>query len=306
MNISLAYLKKFLKFGILLVGIQSAGLQNGFGAYTPSSLKWYDYAAVDLWYTDRSWLQHNLKISDAAIGQCIVPSAMVDANGILYTVHLVHFDYSKGACFSVQKRDYGAIYDSRCEIYPWNLVGNVDSCDPLFFDYLESDYSSAEDIFKNYIHNAFHPCIIQEVDKESLDYLYVYFYIPPAFFLGKNYNNAGILMVKLNKSDLSIVSHEFQSSDHCDAFNFHYLRPRTISGRALGSEWGNFQGWADYYRPESNRTHLLWTIGADERSQAGICHRIGVNYPYAFPLPSPNLGTSSFSRFLKVNDYIYN
>jgi len=47
MDVSLAYLKKVLKFGILLAGIQFSGLQSGLGEYTPNSLKGFTSNAID-------------------------------------------------------------------------------------------------------------------------------------------------------------------------------------------------------------------------------------------------------------------
>ena len=197
MDLSLAHLKKVLKFGILLAGIQFAGLQSGLGEYTPS-LKGYNFwninqasiYSTNLWLNDLFYLYHsynggtwNYTDLQNLVKQSIVPSAMVDTKGSLYTVNFERIESTNGARFLIGADTIEDYVETI--IYPWKLIANETITIRNSVDYYkfqkENNYT-AEDDFMNYIHNAFQPCIAQEVDGYS-NYLYVFFYIPPTYFM---------------------------------------------------------------------------------------------------------------------------
>ena len=265
MNISLAYLKKFLKFGILLVGIQFAGLQSCLGEYTPSSLKdkkitWAYLSYFGFWPSS-SWTKTTMVEnygSEALVYQSVVPSTMLDSKGFFYTLFYTDFN-TKGISFCLFKyNQQGQLVDKNLYFYPWYMVNSTINCSG------EPDLSKINGdqfMFKNYIHNAFQPCIAQEVGKYS-DFLYVFCYVPPTRYMNpsNSTDDEGILMLKIKKESMSIDSQVFYSGhDQDNHFSFHHQRPRRDrDNHTFGPEFGNYQAWVDTDDSGTDHVHLNW------------------------------------------------
>ena len=73
-------------------------------------------------------------------------------------------------------------------------------------------------------------------------------------------DDEGILMLKIKKSGLSIVSQTFYSRHNKNNhFSFHYQRPRRDSDSyAFGTECGNYQAWVDTDNNGTDHVHLNW------------------------------------------------
>ena len=218
MDLSLAHLKKVLKFWIVLVGIQFAGLQSCLGEYTPSSLKdkkitWAyisnDNFAPLFWKTPLA----SCYGSEALAFQLIAPSAMLDSKGFFYALGKPSFSMGFGPWFCICKYDPQGkqIVDKNLYFYPWYTVNsNINCLEEPHLNYVEGDQA----LFKNFIHNAYQPCIAQEVGEYS-NYLYVFVYIPPLrFCLDRTRieeilkrppagDDEGILLLKIDKESVN-------------------------------------------------------------------------------------------------------
>ena len=128
-------------------------------------------------------------------------------------------------------------------------------------------------MFKNYIHNAFQPCIAQEVGKYS-DFLYVFCYVPPTRYMNpsNSTDDEGILMLKIKKESMSIDSQVFYSGhDQDNHFSFPHQRPRRDSdSHTFGPEFGNYQAWVDTDDSGTDHVHLNW-IALETANDFSIC-----------------------------------
>ena len=309
MDLSLAHLKKVLKFGILLVGIQFAGLQSGLGEYTPSSLKYNTLTIGNI--NCVYWLKTMVSNygSEALVRQSVVPSAMLDSNGFFYTLKQMNFTEA-GIMFCICKFDPQGKYISNKNLYfsPWYMVNSSINCQTT------PNLSVLPDVdpthFKNYIHNAFQACIAQEVGNYS-NFLYVFCYVPPTRYMNPSNekDDEGILMLKIKKSDLSIVSQTFhQGHDKDNHYSYHHQRPRRDSDSyAFGAECGNYQAWVDTENG-TDHVHLNWIVleTKNDFSSSRVYQMYNSNVASIFWSSQSYAGGRQLaSRAIKHNNYIY-
>ena len=140
-------------------------------AYEPGSIKdkyaWYTIDVGDFCYD--YWMDTYFKSlwkSEALVKQSVVPSAMVDANGDLFTMSLCSLSSSSGALFNLQKffgSGKAIVQKQSTHIYPWTLIGtNINvSAWPNNLD------GDRRKWFDRYTSNAFQTCIAQDVSETS-------------------------------------------------------------------------------------------------------------------------------------------
>lgn len=177
--------------------------------------------------------------SAALVRESIVPSAMVDSKGDLFTISFYMFD-SQGPRFRIAKYEassyikYDILWFSPWkEIYPLNNIKSE--------PYLDG-FGDDKNHFKNYIHNAFQPCVAQDVS-DNRDLIAIAYYIPPGRYSYSD-DREGIRYEVRRKSDLSITFSSFyQGEQKNNQFSFHHLRPRRYSDSyGYNAEFGNLQG----------------------------------------------------------------
>lgn len=143
--------------------------------------------------------------------ESIYPSAMVDADGILYTLDLWSFNNAvQGACFRLGKYMPGvtSVSQSSIYLYPWYEYAKSTTtfccgCMPGYAD--DEDYQK----FLRMGHNYFSPTIAQEVlsDGTKSDYLYIFGLFPPARWCKSNksgWEMEGLGSLKIRKSNFNV------------------------------------------------------------------------------------------------------
>ena len=171
--------------------------------------------------------------SEAAVRESFAPSAMVDTNGNLYAISLQDFNGSNGPSFAIKKYVDGVW--SKDEIfYPWTKIpGVTPQCSEVpKFDNGITEIVSVESekrMFKGYIHNAFMPCLAQEIDGGS-EWLYGFVYIPTTRLMNikvttDDYEYAeeggteGMLFFKIKKDGLSELKTTYTPQKVCRYFH---------------------------------------------------------------------------------------
>ncbi len=312
MDLSLAHLKKVLKFGILLVGIQFVDLKSCFGE---SNLKGYTFinhgyilpnsALTDVKFADDfndNWLKDLTTPygSEALVRQIQSESSMMDSQGDRYSVSF-RCVLKEGMGVNISRPGFSSVF------YPWYLLDSSINCSeapslPLSVD---------KNLFKNCFHNTVQPCIAQEVGTNSSKYLYVFFYIPPTRYMNtKNTDNEGILMLKLTKSNTKVVEQKFYPGADNAVFRFDHQRPRRDSDSyAFGPECGNYQAWVDTDDSGTDHVHLNWIAleTANDFSTARI-YQLYANIGTVTKRNSNACnsgGRCIFPRAIKFGEYIY-
>ncbi len=287
----------FYKLLGLLIGLSGQTVL----AYKPASLidgssPKYENKSIDLgWSVDGNWMKtmRDFYGSEAAVWESFAPSAMVDANGDLYAITLHDFNTSNGPRFAISK--YGnnsttnipSIKKSVFTFSPWTKIpGVTPNCVSVpKFDFNEKNVDNEKNMFKNYIYNAFMPCLAQEVNGYS-KHLYGFVYIPTTRLMNATVTNEcsgaengateGILFFKLKKDGLSNLTTKYiPHTDKADSgiqnrrvFQYNYLRPRATEKRydnqKLQPQYGNFMAC---YNDNENKIYL-WHI-ADNNEGKG-------------------------------------
>ena len=183
--------------------------------------------------------------SEALVRQSVVPSAMVDANGDLFTMSLWQLKTSSGALFNLQKfsgSGKAIVQEQSTHIYPWTLIGtninvsawpnNLNGDSRIWFD--------------RYASNAFQAWIAQDVS-EACNALSMMWYVPPTRHMNVEQNEGLLYQVRL-KDNLSTVawSEVFAPpTPYMNVYNqyaFHHLKTRNYDASrcAFIPETGNF------------------------------------------------------------------
>ena len=263
-----------------------------------------------------------------SLRRAIVPSAMVDWNGDLYTVSLYNWG-SNGPIFLLQKCSWssGTLVVTSLEYTPWTYAYNKDSLSlgnrPIF-----TRCSEEETWFKWGFHNALQPCIFQEVNASSV-YVRVFHYIPNrGLIIGDAYSDLadfeGGLILQLKKSDftVNVVGKDNRTARGEGSNNFLWsdVLPNwsVVKGLKYPNYIGNFQGFAlessPYY---SWLFHTYYTDaypdGGDNTGASVHCirydsyeyNRNGVASIGDIAWLNNNSTIAIYPRFIKVGDYVY-
>lgn len=246
-------------FGFLAILISQSVV-----AYVPASLmdgntKKYKTGTIDSGFYYNYWMStmESNYGSKAAVRESFAPSAMVDVNGDLYAITLYGFSGSNGPYFEISKYSDGSLSESISDFYPWTKIPgvtpNCQSTPNLSANSYDPTY------FKNCIHNAFMPCLAQEIGDGTSDYLYGFVYIPPTRYMNatgiesfsgaENGSTEGMLFFKVKKDDLSKLTtnytpHTVITPTTNSIFRFNYLHPRAIKenwSKELQPRYGNFR-----------------------------------------------------------------
>ncbi len=214
-----------IKTGIFLI-VWILGLQEVVG-YEPGSIagKYSSGLIGSLPY--ESWIKRwgDLYGSGAA-RQNIVPSAMVDGKGDLYTLVLDYFyTGSRGPDFHLTKFYWNGTNVSRGKtkcIDAWREWHgsslNIKDTPNLPLDQ-DAMY------FREYFPNVLHSCICQDLYEDS-EYIVVNFYVPALRFANVT-DTEGIYTQVLRKSDFSVYTTEkYHGHDKDNQFSFNHLKPR--------------------------------------------------------------------------------
>ncbi len=290
--IKFSYYKLLCVFNLLFTQVVTA--------YTPLSISGkYKIGTIDTSFYYNYWMPTMTTNygSAAAVRESFAPSAMVDSNGHLYAITLYGFD-SSGPKFEI-----GKYVDGSCKLYftgfyPWEKLGVKPKSTPYYVLSVDKSY------FKDYIHNVFMPCLAQEVDDKSSDYLYGFVCIPPTRYMTGNSDNSteGMLFFKISKSNLSDKKNEniittYTNGQIC--FRFDAL-PFYIIDEAykLQPQYGNFKAY--YY----NDKVYLWHL-ANDTVWFSIFLTDG-SFQQATKLSNDGCDCISLnSRFIKSGDYVY-
>ena len=275
-------------------------------AYEPASLvddkgnKIYKIEKIDYAFYYPIWMPTIKEMygSELAVRESFAPSAMVDTNGDLYTITLFTFQTKEGPVFKISKYCNGSYSTSISTFYPWEKIpGITPQClsEPSFdhsnFSDIPVTIDEEKKMFKDYIHNAFMPCLAQEIDGGS-DYIYGFVYVPPTRLMNvqvdtKQYSGAeygsteGMLFFKIKKNGLVNLTTTYTPHTKYRCFQYSRLFPRCvkhkIDGEAIQPYFGNF---AACYNSKTNNIHLYH--GADltktqddySPSNPNICHSV--------------------------------
>lgn len=261
----------------------------------------------------------------SAVRESFAPSAMVDSNGDLYTISLLGFSSSNGPCFAIHKYVNGTFSKEITTFHPWTKIpGVTPDCkkEPAFNHSGFSDISVTEDTektyFKDYIHNAFLPCLAQEVDGGS-NYLYGFIYIPTTRLMGiqvkktqysgaENGGTEGVLFFKILKNNLSGMETNYIPQTTCRAFQYNYLRLYAVNwSYKLQPQFGNFTAY--YY---GNKLYLynLCNINNVGATSHYTYHSIfNTNGSYSSSEINTTNGAqyniSANPKFIKIGNYVY-
>lgn len=297
-------------------------------AYTPESIsgkyKTDMIDSGDFYYSYWMPTMKDFYGSDSAVRESFAPSAMVDSNGDLYAISLWGFSSSNGPCFAIHKYVNGS-FSKRIFFNPWTEIDQdvKPQCtkDPAFNHSSFSGIYVTEDTekiyFKDYIHNAFLPCLAQEVDGGS-NYLYGFIYIPTTRLMGiqvdktqysgaENGGTEGVLFFKISK-DLSEMKTNYIPQTTCRAFQYNYLRLYSVNwSYKLQPQFGNFTAY--YY---GNKLYLynLCNINNIGATSHYTYHSIfNTNGSYSSSEINTTNGAqyniSANPKFIKIGNYVY-
>ena len=220
--------------------------------------------------------------SEAAVRESFAPSAMVDDNGNLYAISLWGFgntNGSNGPYFAIHKYVDGSLSKRITDFYPWTKIpGVTPQCSEVpKFDHNIIEALSVEaekEMFKRYIHNAFMPCLAQEIDGGS-KWLYGFVYIPTTRLMNikvttddyeyvEEGGTEGMLFFKIKKDGLSELKTTYTPQKVCRYFQYDRLFPRIIKH---GNTEGGFQPHSGNFKAcynSGNRTiHLYHSANLD-------------------------------------------
>ena len=328
MTESLQYLKNLLR-GIVfkelsrwisLMGVIFS-LQDVFG-YTPGSISGkYQFIEIGSGFYYNYWMP-KMKTnwgSEAAVRESFAPSAMVDWDGDLYTIHVSGFD-SSGIKLCLKKNQNGSTTKTK-EFYPWLYIPNTTVSGKVTTDPKLTE-STDPDSFKNSIHNAFMPTLVQETDEAS-GYLRMFLAIPPTRYMNATCTDANKDPSSSIEGMMSLRFFKDLESNPLTAFYYHnqngalwFCRTacRYISGHkypVINSNYASFlwagvgasSMWLYYFAGENSKKSLYYirvtTKLGEEGNGSAVCKTnadTGGNNSDHIKIAS---------RFIKKNGYVY-
>ncbi|MFQ6723547.1 MAG: hypothetical protein ACLRFH_04055 [Opitutales bacterium] len=313
MDLSLAHLKKVLKFGLFTLFFS---INLSVKAYVPAQLEG-KYAIKEndtLWGTDwfSSFPNRNLTCT---------PSAMVDEAGVLWTASFEYMQDHKGLGYELDchERVNGTITSQEHRFYPWTLIPNVTpNCgsDPN----LNTGIPEDSNFFQKYIHNILQPCIAQDIENAS--HVCMFIYCPPTRYMNATCNNPnaeggsveGLMYFDFYKDFIkgtyaTNLTHETNFYYHTDnriyAFNQQNLR-KSSDMTHVNLETGNYTAW--HYR---GLVHLNF-IATNESD--GTCHAVYHQYNSRWSdrnsittrtTHATHTTIKTYPRYIKFGDHVY-
>lgn len=254
------------------------------------------------------------------IRRSIVPSAMVDWQGNLYTITLHNFA-SSGPCFRWSKMTYsnGAVSCTYIERWPWVWAYGKDPAlanEPYF-----GGSGGDEEWFKRGFHNALSPCIVQELNDSYGTYLRMFYYIPNRRLTNSNYSNLsdfeGGYWVKPKKNNFNSIARKVgDNRDDVNRLGWNHVLPNwSVSrGKAFAHCPGNFQGFHYEKSPFYSWIFHPFVYDSDEDENAGLhCirynsstqQRKGASDIEADGKVGLNSAVTILPRFFKIGSYAY-
>ena len=184
-----------------------------------------------------------------SLRRTIVPSAMVDCNGDLYTVTLWGFGVH-GPAYKLSKLSYqNGVVNSNLShnYYPFYVAYGDESPNLDYEPYFEG-YDGDQNFFKNCFHNVFQPCIMQELNAYS-SHIIVFFHVPQVRYIGAHWTSKpdqeGGLLMKFKKDDFTVQSSGFDNRDEDNRLAAGLTLPNYSrgSGKYSHISTGSFQGF---------------------------------------------------------------
>ena len=220
-------------------------LQESFG-YTPGSISGkYASSSIDSGFCYSNWMSNTMVSnygSVAAVRSSVVPSAMVDSNGDLYTITLndmVTGNYGPKFLICKYTANGSSISQSAfAHFYPWSKITTINMQGTPYL----SGSSSDPGYFKRRIHNAFQPSISQQVT--SSGYIAIWFYVPPLRYAYASTSGIaeGIYYADFKKDNLAFSEGRLYSEANAYFINIAPFR-RYNDSFTFDNEFGNYQGW---------------------------------------------------------------
>lgn len=214
-------------------------------SYVPKSIEGkYNFALIDSFYCYSLWLKTTMLSnygSEQNVLEAFVPSAMVDTNGVLFTVTLFSVTL-EGAVLRIGKyepRD-ASIKTSSVFFSPWIFAGVTLHMreTPNLNVYATDDPR----IFKNQIYNAFCPCLAQEVS--SSNYLCLFAYCPPTRYMNASSDVEGFMYFDLEKTSLKMTDSGFYKKSENTIYWLNRLRwCRDSDAYKFYPQVGSYQAW---------------------------------------------------------------
>ena len=286
----------------------------------------YQSGYIESYIWDSWWLATTMKENwgEKVVRQSLVPSAMVDADGTLFTLHFHNSGSSYGIYFYLSKftENNYSVSKSYKSVYPWtyfdtDLRSIVPSDTPITLN-MGSRPDLTKDgndpyYFKNYIHNAYQPCIAQDVGETASERLCLFFQIPNLRIAASRGDFDGILLLTHNKSTLeydNVAAGRYSGYARQNMFSYNHQRPRRMGDSYdYNIELGNYTAW--HY---GEKVHLNWVAAETDNGwgSMNICCQYNDSWghisAYDF-FDSSNwkgcMGIAMYPRYIKFGDYIY-
>ena len=331
MQKSLQILKNlFFEGGILspinrwigLIGIIFS-LQDSFG-YTPGSIsEKYQSSTIESSIWDSWWLATTMTDNwgKQVVRQSLAPSAMVDANGTLFTLNFYNSVSSDGIYFHLRKytENNYSVSSTKTTVYPWTHFGTdirsvVPSDTPVVLSMgTRPDLSKKSDdpfYFKSYIHNTYNGCIAQDVNTVASDRVVLFFPIANLRIAASSGDFAGILQYTYNKSTMERANTPgvYSGWNQDNGYSYYHWRPRrNHDSHDYNIELGNYTAW--HY---GGKVHLNWiaTKTAKGFDNTGICWQYNDNWDHwnsadFYNSGNEATGIATYPRYIRFGDYTY-
>ena len=221
-------------------------IQNGWG-YSPGSISGkYTSSSIDSGFCYSNWMSNtmvnNYYGSEAAVRSSVVPSAMVDSNGVLYTITLYGMGTGNyGPNFLIKKytaNGSSVSMTASTNFYPWIKCSTIDMKSTPYLGGCDPD----PEYFKHRIHNCFQPSISKQVGTTS-SYIAIWFYIPPLRYAHASADNEGIYYADFSKDSLSFSEGCLYYNDENAYWTKVASFRRCNDNCTFDNELGNYQGW---------------------------------------------------------------
>ena len=262
-------------------------------------------------YWMANYLKSSLGNSADLVRQSVVPSAMVDGRGDLFTMSLWGLDTSSGAQYMLQRftASGNTISFNSTSIFPWTLVGvsiNVTQT-PSNLD--NTNYVTW---LKRYGFNAFHACIAQDVSDNG-EVISMVWYIPATRHMNAD-NMEGIFYQVRSKANLATIKDKAiyyparKSRNVLNQYAFHHLRSCNYDATryAFDVETGNFAAASmsmNPQRPDVCLTQIYYCgLAENANDETGRIFNLGVD---CLGSNYNSSGLRVYQRYIKWGDRCY-
>ena len=258
----------------------------------------------------------------------IVPSAMVDSKGDLYTLSLWGFGES-GPEFQLKQYHYekGEVKEKSVKFYPWKLAYDDSALELPVEPKLDSE--TDKKLFNWCFHNALSPCLFKETEDYD-DFLRIFCPIPNQKYITGTSGVEGGLFLKYSKVSLSSTATPstfkmYKNSDE-ERFAMNRMPSRRYGNNAYAFQncWGNYQGIIAEYPGNKSYHNWLFFLALSKSGNFDTCEAYYkkiwsagfTNESGGKVTLSPNYDTENDTsdkdtrkyicpRFIRVGSYIY-